>query len=550
MVFEGHVDRHNLTGANNQDKEFSPTTGAAQERIGKLDLLPSSPLELHRTTSVAQEVTIRQVAPLVLILTGATFLNTISAQSVVIILPEISKDLNIPETRQQWIVSAYALTSGAFLLLCGKLADVYGRRVLFIIGCFWIVAATLGAAFSPVEVCMYVMRALHGLGAAITIPTAIGIIGYTIPPGRVKNYSFAFYSGGAPIGQVMGNLLGGIISNFTNWKVVFFVIAAASGIFGIAAIFVIPKEPPRDSNNPNTAQASGVDWIGAFLFTSGLLLLLIALSEGVSESWKTPFVIVLLILGVVFLACFAFWQHYLEKTGTFEPLMRVSTFRNGRFSFAMVIVMFFSAGFTNFLVYSTYFYQDFQHLSPLQTTYRYIPLGIVGILTTLFVGYLMDRVRGNYILTFGLTSALIANLIFAVPIPSSTSYFAYGFPAMCLAAFGADTVYPCIGLFTTQSLPRKDQGLAGAMFQTVAGLGRAMFLPITSMIQASAQRRTRGENGKPFLEGLRAVEWFCCGCMGLSLIVAVIGLRHMGKIGLLKKLGIVQSSVLKDESDV
>jgi len=82
---------------------------------------------------------------------------------VVIILPSITRDLHIPETRQQWIVSAYALTSGAFLLLCGKLADVYGKRLFFILGCFWITATTLGAAFSPVEICMYVMRALQGL---------------------------------------------------------------------------------------------------------------------------------------------------------------------------------------------------------------------------------------------------------------------------------------------------------------------------------------------------------------------------------------------------
>jgi MFS family permease len=89
--------------------------------------------------------------------------KTISAQAVVITLPSISHDLNIPETRQQWIVSAYALTSGAFLLLCGKLADVYGKRLMFILGCFWISATSLGCAFSPVEICIYIMRALQGL---------------------------------------------------------------------------------------------------------------------------------------------------------------------------------------------------------------------------------------------------------------------------------------------------------------------------------------------------------------------------------------------------
>jgi MFS family permease len=90
-------------------------------------------------------------------------IQTLSVQAVVILLPQITKELTIPQTRQQWIISAFALTSGSFLLLCGKLADVYGRRLLFILGCFWITATALGTAFSPVEVCMYIMRALQGL---------------------------------------------------------------------------------------------------------------------------------------------------------------------------------------------------------------------------------------------------------------------------------------------------------------------------------------------------------------------------------------------------
>lgn len=338
----------------------------------------------------------------------------------------------------------------------------------------------------------------------------------------------------------------------------FFVLAGVAFCIGITAIFIIPKEPPSTGESGDHPRASGIDWAGAFLFTSGTLLLLIALSEGVAQSrgWKTPFVIALLIISLLLLGSFVYWQHHLETQGS-EPLMRVSTFKTGRFSAAMVLVFFFSAGFTNFLVYSTYYYQDYQLLSPIQTTLRYIPLGIAGILTTISSGYLLSRVRGNYILIFGLSSALIANILFAVPIPPTTTFWAYGFPAMTLAAFGADTTYPCLGLFTTQALPRKDQGVAGAMFQTIAGLGRAMFLPVTATIQDRVQtgweRKGRGSEGNgygsyAYLQGLRAVEWFCVACMGISLAITVVGLRNIGKIGLLKKLGNVQSAAKeKDE---
>lgn len=114
---------------------------------------------------------------------------------------------------------------------------------------------------------------------------------------------------------------------------------------------------------------------------------------------------------------------------------------------------------------------------------------------------------------------------------------------MILAAFGADTVYPCLGLYTTQSLPQKDQGLAGAMFQTVNGVGRAISLSIASAIQTAVQ--TRNENSgdsrlAALLEALRSVQWFNAACAACALLATIAGLRGMGKIGLLKKLGQVQ----------
>ncbi|KAF7892666.1 uncharacterized protein EAF02_000204 [Botrytis sinoallii] len=512
---------------------------------GMLEEAANEPVVVKVETRFSEkEVTIRQVAPMVIVLTGATFLVTIAAQAVIIILPEISRDLNIPQTRQQWVLSSYALTSGSFLLLWGKLGDVYGRKLLFILGALFTSATCIATAFSPVEICLYVMRALHGLASAITIPTAIGIIGHTIPPGRVKNYSFAFYSGGAPMGQVLGNLMGGIISQWASWKVVFFVIAGASLTIAVSAIFVVPKEPPK-GNEEDTARASGVDWIGAFLFTSGLLLLLVGLSQGGSSGWQEASVIAIIVVSGCLLIGFVLWEHYRETKTTKEPLMKISTFRHKQFSIAMIIITLFSSGFTNFCLYTTYYYQDFKLLDPLQTALRYIPLGVVGILTTFGSGYLLARINGDYILSFGLGSAMIANLLFAVPIPSSTSYFAFGLPAMSLAAFGADTVYPCLGLFTTQLLPRKDQSVAGAMFQTMAAIGRSMPLPITSAIQQSVQSKELNKGATEmlaFLAGLRAVEWFCVGCMAASLAMTIIGLRNIGKIGMLKKLGVARDA--------
>ncbi|KAH9208889.1 hypothetical protein DL95DRAFT_478857, partial [Leptodontidium sp. 2 PMI_412] len=161
------------------------------------------------------------------------------------------------------------------------------------------------------------------------------------------------------------------------------------------------------------------------------------------------------------------------------------------------------------------------------------PLGIFGILATFGSGYLLDRIGGNYILVVGLTFGTLSNVLLAVPIPPSTSYWAYGLPAMCFAGIGADTVYPWLGLFTTQALPRKDQSVAGAMFQTFAGLGRAMFLPITATIQASVQTRMREDRKgelPALLEAIRSVEWFCAAYIGSLLLMTLIGLGISGRL--------------------
>ena len=120
-------------------------------------------------------------------------LQTLSAQCVVIILPTIGRDLGVPGARLQWIVSSYSLAFGCFLLLWGRVADIYGKRLIFVAGSVWVAAVTAVNPFVPDEVGFDVFRGLHGLGSAANVPTAIGILGVTFPPGKAKTYAFSTY---------------------------------------------------------------------------------------------------------------------------------------------------------------------------------------------------------------------------------------------------------------------------------------------------------------------------------------------------------------------
>ena len=316
---------------------------------------------------------------LVITLTGAAFLNTFSTQAAVIILPTIGKDLHIPAARQQWVISAYALAFGCFLLLWGRLADVYSKRLVFIGGSAFVCVVTLVCPFVPSEIGFDIFRGLQGLGAAANVPTAIGILGVTFPPGKAKTYAFTAYSSGAPIGAVVGNIISGIVGQYASWKWVFWVLAIIAAMVTVAGHYVIPLSA---SHTSNVRIPNAVDWLGGAIITVALVLLLFALTEGNVVGWKTPWISALIVVSAVLIVVFVAWQLYLEKRTTRRPLMKLSIFKNRRVSAAMIIMTLFFGSFTNYLIFATYFYQDFQGLSKIATTIRFIPTGVCGCKST------------------------------------------------------------------------------------------------------------------------------------------------------------------------
>lgn len=269
-----------------------------------------------------------------------------------IILPSIGRDLDIPAERQQWIISAYYLTFGCFLLLWGRLADIFGRRSVFLLGSAWLTIVTIVIPFAPNEIVIDLFRGLQGLGAAANVPTAIGILGATFKPGKYKNYAFAIYSAGSSCGSVLGNIFSGVIAQYASWKWIFWVSAVLCGLVTVAGYILIP--PSKAETSSLTSLVMNVDWVGGTLVTAAILLLNFALTEGNVVGWTVFWVPLLLVISLVLLAAFAGWIWYLENKTEKPPLLRFSLFHNGRFNAAQVIMAAFFAAFNNYLVYATY----------------------------------------------------------------------------------------------------------------------------------------------------------------------------------------------------
>lgn len=401
---------------------------------------------------------------------------------------------------------------------------------------------TLVLPFVKNEIGFDVLRGLQGLGAAANVPTALGLLGVTFPPGQAKNLAFATYGAGAPLGSVFGNILGGVVGEYLNWKWIFWILAIMAAMVTVAGIFVIPPPPIKDPKGLK----SQVDWIGGTLITTGLLALMFALTEGNVVGWSTPWIPVLIVISVILIVCFSTWQWYLEKRSKsgWRPLMKISIFSNLRFSAAMLIMGLFFATFNDYLILVTYFYQDYQGQSVIQTTLRFLPTGIGGIIIAFITGkFLLHRVPGHYLLMFGTFASALTALLLALPFPPNYTYWAYGFPAMVLAVLGADVMYPTLTLFTAHSLPQEDQALGGGLINMMGQVGRSVGLAIATAIQTAVTASVNDvdvqEAGKAdfkvgdegLLKGLRAAEYLGVAMSVVAFALAMFAFRGVGVVG-------------------
>ncbi len=350
---------------------------------------------------------------------------------------------------------------------------------------------------------------------------------------------------GAPLGSIFGNLLAGIIAEYASWRWVFGAMALLSGSIAVAAVFTIPEPPATDSSHKlGGARAKAretVDWPGAVLVTAGLFALLFALTEGNVVGWGAPQIPVLMLASLVLIAGFVAWQVRLERGGQRAPLMKVSMFASRNLSAAMMIMALCFSSFNGFLVYATYFYQGYQGLGPLQTTLRFLPTGVAGILTSWAVAFALGRVPTWAILLFGTACVTLSNVLFAVPFAADASYWVYGAEAMSLAVFGSDTAWPSLTLFTSHVLPHDEQALGGALVNAMGQVGRAIGLAVATAVQTGVMAAERGVDVQAAgdiragdaasLAGLRAASWVDAGLGACAFVVVAVAFRGTGIVG-------------------
>ncbi|WRT67058.1 uncharacterized protein IL334_004024 [Kwoniella shivajii] len=468
-------------------------------------------------------------------LTTITIMAASGAQTLNIGLPTIQKDLGMKDTDLQWIASGYTLTNGCLLLLSGRLADVYGRKLLLLIGMIWFSFWSLIGGFMQNGIGIVVCRALTGCGAAMATPSATGIIAHTFT-GRAQQIAFSCFGAGAAVGGSLGLVIGGVFVSYVKhtWRSALYFLSGLGFLASIMAYCIIPWDKSHTVNK-------SIDWPGAMLVTSGLILLQYVISAGQTapQGWKTSYIIVFIILAVLLLVAFFFWEKRVIDKGLKPPLMRLQlwTRANGRLSAVYFIGFSAWLSFTAILYYGTLFYQEVQLTGPIGAMLRFLPTELAGIVCNILVGLLIHRIPAQWIVCTGLLACGLGNMCFAIS-EKDTNYWKLPFQGMWLSSAGADFVFAPGMIFVSLLALPDEQSVAGALFQTLLRLGGSFGLAITSVI-ADVERNkaySRGEERiQGYLKGLHAAFWLSAAMSFTGLIVGLVALRGLGILGKAKK---------------
>ncbi|KAL4928805.1 major facilitator superfamily-domain-containing protein [Aspergillus undulatus] len=422
------------------------------------------------------------------------------------LLPHITTALDIPPESQTWPASVFSLVTGAFLLPAARLADIYGARLAFNVGLVWFIVWSFIAGWSTNYNMLIVCRALQGLGPSFFLPSGIMLIGSIYRPGPRKNLVFSLYGAFSPFGFYSGICVSGLAGHYLTWKWYFYIGCMIVLVVLVVSLTTMPLIRLR--RHKSTLK---MDWWGCATIVPALLLLVFAITDGshAPDGWRTPYVLVTFILGILLLGA----AFYVEGWVAAEPLLPFDLFKV-KYMSPLFIALSFSYGvFGIYLFYASFYIQNILGHNSLISAAWFAPMGAGGIILATVGGFTLHLLPGKLLLLISGAGYLISMLLFAI-IPDNPNYWAYVFPAMVCATIGVDIGYSVSNIFITTNLPQNRQGVAGAIINTIVFVGISFFLGLADLVVA--QTEYLGEAGS-----YKAAFWFGVACSGVAIVLLV-----------------------------
>jgi EmrB/QacA subfamily drug resistance transporter len=452
-----------------------------------------------------------------ILLCVAQFVDVLDVNAVVVALPSIGRELGFSQGDLQWVVTAYVLFFGGFLLLAGRLADLFGRRRMFVLGLALFAASSLlcGLAWSPLTLVFF--RAAQGLGAAIVAPAALAIISTTFPEGRERNLAMGVWTAVAAGGGAAGLVLGGLLTDALGWEWIFFVNVPV-GAAGVALSFML-----LDADRGERASRR-LDLPGAVTVTAGLVLLVYGLTRAEGAGLGSPLTLGTLALALTLLAAFLFVERSVS-----DPLVPLRVFRTRDLSGSALVAFTNTATTSPVGVLVVLYLQEVLAYSPTLAGLLGLPLSLSVVAGSFLGSRLMGSLGARRTMTLGLLGICAATLITTgISSEGGLAYVVSG-AALSGLALGCSAVASTTR--GTSAVEEEVRGLASGLLNSSAQVGTALGLAVLFVI-AVARTDAVAVGGEPGAEALVAgYRWAFFVGAGIAALGAAAALRLVSQEG-------------------
>ncbi|KAJ4311147.1 hypothetical protein N0V94_008101 [Neodidymelliopsis sp. IMI 364377] len=471
----------------------------------------------------------------------ASFTNGI----ITVGLPEIARSLSLDRSLYLWPSSVYGLTSGACLLIAGSIADLVGARPVELLGITLIGIFTLSCGFASTGEQLVVFRALQGIALAMHLPASVALISGAVPSGRARNFGFACLGFSQPLGFATGLVISGVLIEKAGWRSGFYLSGGALLATAFAAVWSLPKLKNKNQGGAVALAkkvCKEVDWIGGMISSGGLAILayVLAILSADLTTIRSAETITLLTLSIVLLLAFPAWMHY--RTITNKPaLVPNKLWCNLPFTSTCIMVALSYGVMNSIELFSSLYFQEIQHATPLTTSLYLLPNLGMGVAINILVGTFVHRVPALYLVSI---SAIICSTspLFMALLNPEWNYFYLAFWAQAFAPFSADVLFTVGLIIVSDNFPEETQALAGAIFNTVAQFGMSLGMGSCQVVALGVIGSGKGghsdgdaagsQDPMELLRGYRASFWTMFGYMLVCVVIAVVGLKKAGKVGL------------------
>jgi EmrB/QacA subfamily drug resistance transporter len=403
---------------------------------------------------------------------AAQFMVVLDVAIVNVALPSIQADLGFSQENLQWVISAYALMFGGFLLLGGRAADRLGRRRLFMAGIALFAAASLACGLSQSEATLLIARGAQGLGGAMVSPAALSIILTTFAEGSERNRALAVWGAIAGAGGAVGLLLGGAIVQVLSWRWVFFVNVP----IGAAVLLLAPRILPESRGE---GVRGGYDVEGATAVTLGTMALVFTLIKANEWGWGSARTLAGLAVAAALLVGFVWIERRHEN-----PLVPLRIFSNRSLAAADATMLLLAAALFGVFFFCSLYLQQVLGYNALKTGVAYLPLSLTVITSSALASRVVDRFTPKRVLVGGLLIATVGFALFT-RLQGHGDYAGRVLPAMVVMGVGLGMSFVPITIAATSGVAREDSGLASGLLNTTQQVGGSLGLAVLSAVSTS-----------------------------------------------------------------